>query len=525
VDAAALASVLAWGALKGALLLGVAAAAAIALRQASAAARHAVWAGALAASLVLPLLDAVGPAWRLAILPAAEPAFGMVAPTATTVAWLPSILVAMWLVGLLGVTARWIASALAARRLAQRARDLDDIVWRADTARYGNALGLRRSVALRTTPALTSPVAWGFRHPVLILPEEAPKWSPERRRAVLMHELAHVRRRDCLTGLVAEAACAVHWFNPLAWIAYRRLHVERERACDDGVLRGGLVASRYASHLLAVAREAGRARESRALRLAPALTRRTEMEERVRAMLDGRPRSGPLSRAVVSALGAVTLVAAGVLGAVDPVRRAAPPVVATLAPLVDVSPAPFLAPAPRAAPEVPSPAPVSRPAPEPPAPPAPPPPPTEFALADVSVSPAAPTATVGVRTVVGARTVGWRAPSGPMASDEPVALTRVVRVVRGSTGSAPYVLVFPDLPAGFWRERTDEARVIMERSVTRMLEERAAVAGQAALGVHTERLAVRSVRRERHDGVCVDSAAREVYRALRDEAIRGKDGA
>jgi hypothetical protein len=110
-----------------------------------------------------------------------------------------------------------------------------------------------------------------------------------------------------------------------------------------------------------------------------------------------------------------------------------------------------------------------------------------------------------------------------MASDEPVALTRVVRVVRSSDG--PFVFVFPDMPAGFWRERTDEARVIMERSVTRMLEVRAASAANAALGVHAERVAARASRRERGEGVCVDSAAREVYRALRNEAVRGKDGA
>ena len=69
MDASALAAVLAWGALKGALLLAAAGLATIALRDASAAARHAVWAVALSAALALPVLDALGPAWRLAVLP------------------------------------------------------------------------------------------------------------------------------------------------------------------------------------------------------------------------------------------------------------------------------------------------------------------------------------------------------------------------------------------------------------------------------------------------------------------------
>jgi hypothetical protein len=81
------------------------------------------------------------------------------------------------------------------------------------------------------------------------------------------------------------------------------------------------------------------------------------------------------------------------------------------------------------------------------------------------------------------------------------------------------------MPAGFWRERTDEARVVMERSVVRMLDDRTTAARHAALGVHAERVARRMARRERVEGLRVDSASREVYRALREEAVRGKGGA
>ena len=128
---------------------------------------------------------------------------------------------------------------------------------------------------------------------MVLLPAEAATWSIDRRRDILLHELAHVRRLDCLTQTIARAACAVYWFHPLAWVAAAS-HADRARArlrrrrARWPVRR----ASDYAGHLLEVARGL---RAPRATALAAlAMARPSQIEGRLLAILDpARRRRGP----------------------------------------------------------------------------------------------------------------------------------------------------------------------------------------------------------------------------------------
>ena len=163
------------------------------------------------------------------------------------------------------------------------------------------------------------PVAAGIFRPAVIMPDAADTWSESRLRVVLLHELAHVKRRDCLTHVLGQAACAFHWFNPLAWLAVKRARTERERACDDLVLACGTRGSDYADQLLEMARVLRGDRFPALLGGASlAMAHRSQLEGRLVAILDPRlPRSG-MTRG--RALAAVALCCAAVapLGALQP---------------------------------------------------------------------------------------------------------------------------------------------------------------------------------------------------------------
>jgi beta-lactamase regulating signal transducer with metallopeptidase domain len=268
---------------KATLLLGAAAVVTLAWR--AAAHRHLIWTLGLACTLVLPAARLFGPAWRVPVLPApapvadpapspaprgsdharttvVEPLASTITSTTSTVVATPDAagldrrlwLVAVWVAGMVLVLGAYLAGAWRVARIARRAYPIRSRDWLELQASIAAELGLRAPVRLLAAAGPTMPMTWGIVRPVVLLPADAGEWSAERRRDVLLHELAHVERRDCLTQLLAVCACAAYWFHPLVWVAAARLRVERERACDDRVLAGGAKPSDYAGHLLDIAR-------------------------------------------------------------------------------------------------------------------------------------------------------------------------------------------------------------------------------------------------------------------------------
>lgn len=334
--------------LKGLILLLCAAAAAIALRRASAAARHLVWGLAFGGLLALPLLSSMLPAWRVPLLPGASPdewvsrarVAGMPMATAehtfessrreaasaarprSDLHWTPLAL-GIWLAGALGVLATLLFGIGRVWWLGRRARPLTSGPWAALMERLRADLGLNRRVRLLESDRSAMPMTWGIFRPVVLLPSTAADWPAFRQEAVLRHELAHVQRRDPLTQLAAELACALYWFNPLVWLAVRRLRIEREHACDDRVLRAGSKASDYASQLLDTARSLKAARGTSLA--AVAMARRSQLTGRLLAVLDENRSRGAVSRrlAVPASVAAAVLILP--LAALSPVGRGPEP--------------------------------------------------------------------------------------------------------------------------------------------------------------------------------------------------------
>lgn len=363
--AAACTPVLLDSAIKAFFVLALAALVTLTMRRASAASRHLVWTLALVSLLFVPLLSAVLPGWQVlpswvkmgtvavetdagappvpppsqtsgvasppapilqdpvAAPPATPPRMmeepaspAPVTPPVVQVAEAPprtipreailSLLLTLWVLGALVAMAPLLLGKLSLRRLRRTAQEVTDGDCLALLDRARAQLRLATSVTLLASSRRSMPMIWGILRPTLLLPEDASSWTPARRWVVLLHELAHARRRDCLTRLVAQLACAAHWFNPLAWIALARLHTEGERACDDLVLAAGCDAPDYADHVLDIA--SNLQSDTLAAHTSIAMARPSRLEGRLLAILDSKRNRKALTRVGVL-LGALAVTA------------------------------------------------------------------------------------------------------------------------------------------------------------------------------------------------------------------------
>jgi TonB family protein len=209
------------------------------LRRQDAALRHLVCLAALASAAVVPLLALWSPQWSVLISVPASAGAGSGGNTVGSgwASW-PMALAAIWGIGTLAMAIRAVGGLF--MLLLVRGRSIH--------FRSGDRAEIRIG-------DVGSPLTCGVMRPLILLPPSARDWDEQRLRAVLLHESAHVRRRDCMAKYIAQGSRAFLWWNPLAWMLVARLNHEQELACDDAVLSAGVAPKTYATVLLDVARD------------------------------------------------------------------------------------------------------------------------------------------------------------------------------------------------------------------------------------------------------------------------------
>lgn len=292
---------------KTSLMIVVIGVASVVLAGKSAACRHFLWTSALALSLLMPFAIVFLPS--VAVIPAswhgwASPLLSApsaieqwsiarvdAAGSADGVSVLPTILF-VWSAGALLFLLRSALASVGLLRWVRWAGPLQSPSWLATWHRVSHEQEFARPLRVLESSHVLSPCTWGLIRPVLLLPRVGADWPESQRRHALLHELGHIRRFDYLSTFVARLACAMHWYNPLAWFAAAQVRRLQEEACDDAVLRAGETPSDYAECLLTLAAQANHLPYP--ARMAIGMFHRSALNGRIAAILHPHKRRSPL---------------------------------------------------------------------------------------------------------------------------------------------------------------------------------------------------------------------------------------
>jgi beta-lactamase regulating signal transducer with metallopeptidase domain len=254
---------------------------------------------------------------------ASHPSTPDVHPSAPNVPW-PTLVFLAWVTGaaiMLLQAARGLAGIRSITRgsfLVKAGLLAEAALAAASQMQVGRCVELRQANAAKL---IMAPLTFGARQPVVVLPAEADEWPAQRLRAALLHEMAHIKRHDWALQMLGSIAGAAHWFNPLVWMALKRMRGESEAACDDLVLAAGVPAQDYARHLLDVALSV---RDNKRLRSsAVAMAQGSKIEGRLRAILTQSLSRRPVTRQAAAGFLIVALLVALPLAALRLVAQEA----------------------------------------------------------------------------------------------------------------------------------------------------------------------------------------------------------
>jgi len=178
---------------------------------------------------------------------------------------------------------------------------------------------MSQRLTLKLSAHLNAPLTWGIRKPAILLPQAADQWPIEEKRNALLHELAHVQRCDWMVQILSRIACAIHWINPLAWIAFHKMVQEAEIVADNNVLHAGVAPDSYAQQLV---RLSSNARTNDAPLAATTMASKTFIYKRLKSILTAGESQMPLSTRKNTFIATLILVSSGIVAATQPVAVA-----------------------------------------------------------------------------------------------------------------------------------------------------------------------------------------------------------
>jgi beta-lactamase regulating signal transducer with metallopeptidase domain len=201
------------------------------------------------------------------------------------------LLIGAWLLGIALLGSKSILQQLVFRRTLGRSLTVEHCTDKSRVARLASLLAevsgdlkLNRAISIRLLPGEQIPFVWGFRRPTLHLPAVALFWDEVRLRAVICHELAHLKRGDLYRLRLIDLVCIINWFNPLIWHLATKTKLTIERACDDYVLDSGTDCHAYARELLWFASQLGNGKSLAPT--VPAMAKLSSLETRLVQILN-----------------------------------------------------------------------------------------------------------------------------------------------------------------------------------------------------------------------------------------------
>jgi beta-lactamase regulating signal transducer with metallopeptidase domain len=204
-----------------------------------------------------------------------------------TMVWAEQVLPYLSIAYLLVLTillVQWIQAYKTIQLFKKTSTEKMDIEWRLFVNKMAARLGIQQKVSVYTSATVSTPITFGFFKPVILIPlASINRLTVSQMEAVLLHELAHIRRHDYLLNLLLSVIDTILFFNPFSRLLSKAILREREHSCDDWVLQFKYQPSTYAAALLTIAC-------NKAPLLALPLVNQQDLLQRVRRML-GEPKA------------------------------------------------------------------------------------------------------------------------------------------------------------------------------------------------------------------------------------------